>query len=327
VAKSFLTQKLSGLTSLSHETLEELSFATLDYETDQKRQELQQLLTQKEKLELEIRTKTSELQEIRQTTFEAIESALIEKFGTLEPAYQKRLTQLKIQAIDILDLLHEITESAFVAALENGENIEATFTEISRDLTRKTLKDGYLTLDRAQRVVDTIIASAADIAEAAPNFSSEILRGTLYGTKKGLTQSIRAFKERFDYIPDELRPMQIKNMEQTLKDLQHTDRLFIQLVQDQAKLCPASIEKELLYIVERMRPDLSELIMASKDAFTVISKQLAAVRKEAISRGQSVMQSKTAIEAKRMGVNVWDVAKNALNGAISSAKDAMDKKK
>lgn len=318
---------LKNRTAIDNELLKELTQKVLDHSTVQKSQELQTLLVEREKIEHEIRNKTQQLQELRKESFETIEKALIEKFDTVNAAHLKYLTQLKIESIDILDVLSEITESAFISALEGGEHIEATINEIARDLTRKTLKDGYLTLERAKKVVSTIVTTAMEIAEAAPNSSQEILRGTLYGTKRGLAQSIRTFKERFDYIPDELQPMQIQNLQQTLKDLQHTDKLFLQIVQEHHHLGSPLIQKELAQLVERMRFDMSDLVNASKDAWSVISKQLATAKKEALQRSQSMLHSKTAIEAKRMGVNIWDVAKSALGAAYSSAKESINKDK
>lgn len=288
---------------------------------------LQELLQAKEKLELEIKAQTAVVHTTREDSFTEIETSLYQELNELEPSVKKQLTQLKLQSIDILDVLTEITESAFISALENGENLEATFHEIARDLTLKTLRDGYLTLERAKHVVGTIISKATDIAEASPNSANNILRGTLYGTKKGLTQSISIFKDRFAFIPDEIQPLQIKHMQQTVSDLKYTDKLFIEAINEQAAETNPLVQKVLLHIVERMRPDLSELINVSKEAIALVSDTLSTVSKEALQKSQTVLQSKAAIEAKRMGVNVWDVAKSALGGAINSAKDAMEKNK
>lgn len=312
---------------IKHVALEKLVNEVLEMQTLQENQKLQAMLREKERIEQEIKTQTLALQETRQNSFAMIEKALFEKFTEVNPDIQKKLTQLKLESIDILDVLAEITESAFISALESGENLEATFQEIARDLTHKTLRDGYLTLERAKHVIGTIISKASEIAEASPNQAREIFRGTLYGTKKGLTQSIQLFKERFAYIPDELQPLQIKNMEQTIRDLRHTDSLFIQVINEEAKLASPIMQKELLFIVERMRPDLTELINVSVEALNVVSDTLSNVSKEALQRSQIVLKSKAAIEAKRMGVNVWAVAKSAINGAINSAKDAIDQNK
>ena len=313
--------------NLSTELIEEVVLTTLQEATTKQSAHIQTLLVEKERLEQEIKNQTHQLQELRQKTFSDIESLLKKTYGDIDPEHSKILTQLQLQSIDVLDILCEVVESAFIAAIENGENIEAAFREITRDLTHKTLRDGYLTLDRAKRVIEVIISVAADLAQATPTLSDEILRGAIYGTKKGLTQSIKLFKEQFSYLPDQLAPRQIKSMQQTYKDLHNTDIVFVQAVRDQADPCEKVIKDKMYFILDHMHPELSELVAVSKETLLLVSEKLGKLGKKAVVRGEKVLQSKAAVEAKRMGVSVWDVAKGAVGGAITSAKDAIDQKK
>ena len=50
------------------------------------------------------------------------------------------------------------------------------------------------------------------------------------------------------------------------------------------------------------------------------------IKKDALQRGAKVLKSDKAQEAKRMGIQAWGVAKTALENAIKSAKNAIDKK-
>lgn len=312
---------------LSAEIIEDVVNTTLHQTTNKQSAHIQELLVEKERLEQEIKAQTHQLQELRQNTFSDIELALQECYGEIDNRDIKTLTQLQLQSIDILDILCEITESAFIAAIENDENIEASFREITRDLTHKTLKDGYLTLERATLVIEVIISVAADLAQATPNAADEILRGAIYGTKKGLTQSIKIFKEQFVFLPDQLAPRQIKSMQQTYKDLHNTDTVFIQAIQHQADPCESIIKDKMYFILEHMHPELSELVNISKETLLLVGEKLGKFGKKAVVKGEKVLQSKAAVEAKRMGVTVWDVAKGAVGGAITTAKDKMDQKK
>ena len=312
---------------LTAETIENVVYKTLESTTNKQSAHIQDLLVEKERLEQEIKTQTQKLQELRHHTFSGIETAIKECYGEIDPQHIKTLTQLQLQSIDILDILCEITESAFIAAIENDEDIEASFREITRDLTHKTLRDGYLTLDRAKRVIEVIISVADDLAQATPNAADEILRGAIYGTKKGLTQSIQLFKEQFVYLPDQLAPRQIKSMQQTYKDLHNTDTVFIQAIQNEADLCEKVIRDKMYFIVDNMHPELSELVNISKETLLLVGEKLGKFGKQAVIQGEKVLHSKAAAGAKRMGLTVWDVAKGAVGGAITSAKDAIDNKK
>jgi hypothetical protein len=54
--------------------------------------------------------------------------------------------------------------------------------------------------------------------------------------------------------------------------------------------------------------------------------QLSTLAKEAVARGSKVLNSDTAKEAKRMGVQAWGAAKSAIDTAIKSARERIDKK-
>lgn len=316
---------LNKNSTLNDEVILEVVNSALGEATKKSSEQLQALLAQKEKLELEIRHKTQELHTIHQTTFESIESSFRDHYEELNPKHLQKLTELKLESIDILDFLSEIIESAFINAIESGINIENSFREITRDITYKTLRDGYLSLDRAKHVISTIVAVASEMAQASPNQATAMLRGSIYGAKKGLTQSIHEFKERFAFIPDEANPIQLENLQQSFDDLQNADTLFIQTIQEQARLTDPTINEAMNQILDKMHSDLSDLVNASKETLVLISDRLAKFGKTAVKKGEKVLQSKVAIEAKRMGINVWDRAKGAVGSAINSAKDAIDK--
>jgi hypothetical protein len=325
--KKIIVKALGDQTDLNDGVIATVVHETLNKVTSQQVDHIQELLIEKERLEQEIKAQTHQLQELRQETFSEIEEVLSECCGALSPEHTKLITQLQLQSIDILDILSEITESAFIAAIENGENIEAAFREITRDLTHKTLREGYLTLERAKAVIEAIVSVASELATATPNIADEILRGAIYGTKKGLTQSIKIFKEQFEYLPDQVDARQLKSMKQTFEDLHNTEAHFIQAIQHQANHSEQMVKEKMYYILERMRPELSELVNISKETLLIVGDRLGKFGKQAVIKGEQVLHSKAAGEAKRMGVTVWDVAKGAVGGAISSAKEAIDQKK
>jgi len=75
-----------------------------------------------------------------------------------------------------------------------------------------------------------------------------------------------------------------------------------------------------------MHYDLEELIYISKETAQIMKERFSSLAKSAVKKGEKALQSQTAQEAKRMGIQAWGVAKTALGTALKSAKDAMDKK-
>jgi hypothetical protein len=281
-------------------------------------------LLQKELLEKNIEKKSSELQEAKYTIFNEIES-IIDKNDALTLS---KLHQAKLQSIDLFDLLGETVESAIITALEKSKDSEAknTIEEIIKELTFETIKEGTLNTIRVRKILSTILHSSIDIAEASSNFSEEILEATLKGMRGGLMQSIDRFKKRLAYMPLEAKHILIEDYDTIMQDLNHTDVLFSQVVQNIANESTNGTRKTLLEINQRMHYDLEELVHMSKETALVMREKFSAFAKTAVKKADTALHSQSAKEAKRMGIQAWGVAKTALNNAIKSAKNKIDSK-
>jgi len=286
--------------------------------------ELQELLLQKELIEKSLEKKSAELQETKYAIFNDIES-LIDK-GDAQTL--SKLHQIKLQSIDLFDLLGETVEGAIITALEKSKDSEAKelIQEVIKELTYHTIKEGTLNTIRVRKILSTILHSSIDIAEATPNTSEDILEATLRGMRAGLLESIDRFKKRLAYMPLEAKHILIEDYDTIMEDLNQTDTLFLQVVQTQANESDPTIRKILLDINKKMHYDLEELIHISKETAKVMKDRFSALAKTAVKKADTALKSETAKEAKRMGIQAWGVAKTALNSAIKSAKNAIEPK-
>jgi hypothetical protein len=75
-----------------------------------------------------------------------------------------------------------------------------------------------------------------------------------------------------------------------------------------------------------MKYDLEELVHISKETAEVMRERFSSLAKMAVKKADFALKSPQAKEAKRMGVQAFSVAKEALGSALKSAKDAIDKK-
>ncbi|OHD96934.1 MAG: hypothetical protein A3E21_04810 [Sulfurimonas sp. RIFCSPHIGHO2_12_FULL_36_9] len=292
--------------------------------TKKLRDELEEILLQKELLEKSLEKKSHELQEIKYAIFNDIES-LIDKDDVQTLS---KLHQVKLQSIDLFDLLGETVEGAIITALEKSKDSEAkeTIQEVIKELTYQTIKEGTLNTIRVRKILSTILHSSIDIAEATPNISEEILEATLKGMRAGLLQSIDRFKKRLAYMPLEAKHILIEDYDTIMEDLNQTDTLFLQVVQTQANESNPAIRKILVELNKKMHYDLEELIYISKETAQVMKERFSELAKTAVKKADTALKSETAKEAKRMGIQAWGVAKTALNGAIKSAKNALEQK-
>jgi len=305
------------------EEMREITTSIIKENTKLLRTELEELLKQKELIDRSIEKKSEELQDKKCELFNKIE----QEIGSNETIIAK-LHQVKLQSIDLYDMLSEMVESAIITALEkdgDGDITEAT-TEVIKEITFESIKEGSLNTIRVRKILSTILQSAIDISEATPNRAEEILKATLKGMRAGLIRSINRFKKRLAFMPVEAKHILIEDYDTIIEDLNQTDMLFAQVVINQASQSPQSIRKILIDINKDMRYDLEELVNISKETAEIMKDRFSNFAKTAVKKADTALKSQKAKEAKRMGVEAWGVAKIALGSAIKTAKDAMDKK-
>ena len=308
---------------LSAEEVRTVAETLIEKETQKLSSELEELLAKKEALERSIEKKSDELQEIKYEIFNAIEDEFKDSNRTLTT-----LHQIKLQSIDLYDILSEMVESAIITALEkdtDGDIREAT-REVIKEITFESIKEGPLNTIRVRKILSTILATAIDVAEASPNRAEEILQATLKGMRGGLFAAIERFKKRLAFMPVEAKHILIEDYDTIIEDLNQTDTLFSQVIITQATESSATTRNILLNINKEMKYDLEELVHLSKETAEVMREKFSSLAKLAVKKADSALHSPKAKEAKRMGIQAFSVAKEALESALKNARDAIDKK-
>lgn len=315
----------TDINQLSLQEIKVLSSTILDIETNKLHTEVEELLAQKEKIESQLERKSHALQEAKYHIFDAMELNL----NPDNPQTLSKLHQVKLQTIDLFDILSEIVESAIITAMEKDKDsdINDAISEVIKDITYEAIKEGSLNTIRIRKILSTILQSTIEIAEASPVRASEILTPTLKGMRTGLIHSITRFKQRLEYIPIEAKHILIEDYDTIVEDLNQSDSLFSNVVQTQANESSQTIKDVLLSINKDMRYDLEELLLISKETAEVMRDKFSTIAKQAVNKADSALKSPTATEAKRMGKQALGIAKTALDSALKSAKDAIDSKK
>lgn len=283
--------------------------------------ELEDLLIQKERLEHQIARKSEELQHVKYRFFDELELLYADNNALLE-----KLHLIKIQSVELLDILEEMVESAILTTLERGSDIEETLQEIVKELTYETLNANVLNAVRIRRILTSILQCAINIAEATPNQAEPILRGTLLGIRSALHKSIEKFRQYLLYVPEEVKALHRAEYLQIEEELEHIDTLYSQILDGLRKNNSVAIINTLERLGEEIRFDTDELSLLSHETAALLQNKLVKLRSEVKERGEKLLNSTSAKEAKAMGVRAWSVAKSAMEGAIKSAREAMEKK-
>lgn len=307
-------------------TLHELKILTatiIDSETLSLHDELEELLAKKEQITRRIDKISHELQDDKYVLFDTIEEALVK----VPKQTISKLHQIKLQSVDLFDMLNEMVESAIITALEkNDQDIDETIEEIIKELTYETINEGALNSIRIRKILSNILQTAVNVAEATPNQAYSILKSTMKGTKSGLVKSISKFQQQLLYMPDEIKVIFLSDYDHTFDELIHTDMIFTQIVNNIGLANSAQTKKVLDDISNSMKYDLEELIYISKETVDIMKDKVQSIKKDAMQRGAKVLKFDKAQEAKRMGIQAWGIAKTALENAIKSAKNKIDKK-
>jgi hypothetical protein len=301
-----------------------IATTVVDLETQKLHDEVEALIAKKEQIERQLERKSEALQESKYHVFSAMEAQL----SPDDKEAIAKLHQVKLQSIDLFDLLSEMVESAIISALEKEKDSDVveTIQEVIKELTYEAIKEGSLNTIRVRKILSTILHATIEVAEASPNQAKEILEPTLKGMRSGLVRAIDRFKKRLAFMPVEAKHILIEDYDTIIEDLNQSDSLFSQVVQTQADESSDSIKKIILDIKQSMHYDLEELLHISKEAAEVMRDRFSELAKDAVRRGEKALQSQAAQEAKRMGRQAIEIAKTALGNAIKTAKDAIDSK-
>jgi len=135
----------------------------IEEETKQLENDVAALLAQKEAIERALEKKSDELQEKKYEVFHALE----EEFSKDEDLLVK-LHQVKLQSIDLYDILAEMVESAIITALEKDRDGDITepLKEVIKEITFESIKEGSLNTIRVRKILSTILATAIDVADS-----------------------------------------------------------------------------------------------------------------------------------------------------------------
>lgn len=323
IVKHIINEWNVSIERLTLDEMQVFSSTILEIETKLLHDEVESLLAQKEQIERKLDKKSHDLQEAKYSIFDSIES----KLGTTNQGSLSQLHQIKLQTIDLYDLLDEIVESAIISALEKDTEINDAIQEVIKDITFEAIKEGSLSTLRIRKILSTILHASIEIAEASPVKAEAILTPTLKGMRLGLVHAITRFKQRLAFIPVEAKHILIEDYEVIINDLNHIDSLFAQVVSTQGSHSSSEMEKTLEKIRQDMRFDLDELLRISKETADVMKNRFSTLAAGAVKKADEALQSPKAIEAKRIGQQALGIAKTALNTALSSAKNAIDNKK
>lgn len=290
----------------------------------EKESHIEELILEIDRLKREIESEKDELKKELSRAFELMEKLADELESGKKEELISAIEENKLKTLEFLGILKETTEAAIIAAIEKNEDIEETIEEITKNLAFETI-DFNVDAEHIKDVSKTILLVASDIASVSINYSDEILRGSVFGVKKGILKSIEKFKEIVENTPQEARSFIVSNYENIIRDLNRVDEIYVSCIKEVADRSETGVKEKLQELSNELGSVIYKLKNSAEEAVELFRAKLnnLSIDKEATT---SLLKN-SASEAKRLGIRAFMMAKAALDGAIKGAKDAINKEK
>lgn len=273
------------------------------------------------------------------------------------------LSDAKLKGIEMLGILHETTSEALLTTLEKGSDIVDTIYEITKNLSFQAISERELSKKRMMDISHTVISAAIEIADEDLGHAKDILEGTVNGVREGIAKAIDKFKNDLKFAPtEEIEGLVETDLTQLRKELLKVDEQFMKLLEALAAQNEGISASLIQEILKEMNSSTAKMMRAANEAKEAISERIEQLKAEAFvlektfkekaekrlesfkkdvnefekiatSKVESLKQfefenekaKQVAQEAKKLGFHAWKVAKNMVDGAVKSAKEAMKK--
>ena len=229
--------------------------------------------------------------------------------------------------VEILGLLKETAESAFITTLEKGEDIELTISEIAKNLMYSAICEANFRKENILQSSKILLSSAFELANEFKNLARELCVGVVKGTQEGIGLGIEKFKKSFHFcafeddltlkekelidLEDEfialLREL-YRNCENPARDIlknlleNELDTAFAKL----KRLISESRAQIVLSINElKKNPKVDDFSRLTQSKLNIFKRELGDLERAASEKYKDF----NTTQAKKLGISLWERAK------------------
>ncbi len=312
----------------------------------EKEQEIYEKITELSKIEKEIEDKKYELKQTIYELYNKIEKTSDTLDEDSKVYLEKAISDIKLKDVALLGILKETTEEAILTVLENQKDIEELINQITQNIVFHAVEDDEFSKQRLMDVSKTVLDVAVTIADEYQAVAKEILRGTAYGIKNGITKAINKFNEDLEFLPDEIRDTKQEKILFEGLNIIDANSDYIDLLRQSAKKSSGISKKILEDLTYDIDSSLTKIMKITADTKEQILKKLEQLKenpkfndlKKKLSQKISDLNLEKKIksinkedienvakESKKLGIRAWEVAKNALDNAVKTTKENFHK--
>lgn len=221
------------------------------------------LIYESEKIKKEIAKGTIVIKEAIFESFEGIESIIKDKNSLEAEVVLSIINETLVESAQLTDMIKEISESVFLSILENGDDVEETAFEFSKNIVYKTLGESEFKKYNAISIAKTVLNTAISVANESKIYTSDLLCGTVDGINAGTLKAMEKFKDSIKFAPDEIS----LELNETVKELAGIDSEYIELLKSLALTTQDPAKSELEIILKRDYDNyLAKMVRISSEA-------------------------------------------------------------
>lgn len=221
------------------------------------------LIYESEKIKKEIANGTRVIKEAIFESFEGIESIIKDKNSLEAEVVLSIINETLVESAQLTDMIKEISESVFLSILENGDDVEETAFEFSKNIVYKTLGESEFKKYNAISIAKTVLNTAISVANESKIYTSDLLCGTVDGINAGTLKAMEKFKDSIKFAPDEIS----LELNETVKELAGIDSEYIELLKSLALTTQDPAKSELEIILKRDYDNyLAKMVRISSEA-------------------------------------------------------------
>ena len=302
-------------------------------------------LYEKEQLEKSIAKQKDSIKNTILGTFNIFEAHIEKMDKAVAKESLKALHNTKLRGVEMLGILKETVSEALLTTLEKAKDIEDTVFEITKNITYQSIKEGDFSKKRILEIANTILNATIEIADEEKANAKALLNGAVHGIKEGMAKAIDKFKNDLKFAPEELATEDLSTIK---KDLVDIDDAFVELVKNSKKTSVglsieviedilnndidnslAKVKRVAIEARETLSKKIDDLHISENEFIKKAEKKIVELEKIASQKLDLLKQDErtqnATKEAKRLGNHAWELAKGAVESAIKSARDVINK--
>ncbi len=314
--------------------------------SQEKEEEIYKKISLVTKLKQEIELQKKELKNILQDIYKDIEELSKTADGKTSLFIEKAINDTKLKEVLLLGILKETTEEAIITTIENQKNVEEVTQTIIQNIIFQTIGGDDFSKIKTLEAAKTVLSVAVGIADEYQAFAKEILRGTTKGIKNGIANAVNDFNKNLEFLPDEIRDQKEEKILFEGLNIIDLNSDFIDLLKNASQKSNGISKKILEDIIAELNNSMTRLMKITTDTKESILKKVEKLKespkvnefRKTLANKLSELQidkkiknikkedlEQVAKESKKLGLRAWEVAKNAIEGAIKSTRDNIDK--